>query len=139
MWVKCRCLLGYIFRKNKYVLEIIVLTKETRFWITNLGSLALFIAANFILGAMYVVIVSQFVELDFSGAILIIGVNTASTLIGLITPGAPGGIGVREAAMLLLLAPFFPSDAILIAAVIQRVILITGDVITFPFSLPLKS
>jgi uncharacterized membrane protein YbhN (UPF0104 family) len=52
----------------------------------------------------------------------------------MVTPGVPGGIGVREAAMLFILSPFFSSEAILLAAVAQRVIFIIGDVITVPIS-----
>lgn len=128
-------IVGFAFRKNKYVAEIITLAVTPRFWLTMIGSFALSTASTLVIGALFVVIVSQYVTLDFQGAFLLVGGCVTSYFIGFVTPGVPGGIGVREAAMLLLLAPFFPSETILLAAVVQRVIMIIGDVIAFPISL----
>lgn len=125
---------GYVLRGNQYVAEIIKLAAEPRFWITMAGSFLLFVASTFVISAVFVLIICQYVAVGFEEAFLLAGGCTASYLIGFITPGVPGGMGVREAAMLLLLAPFFPEDKILLAAVIQRMTMIIGDVIVFPIS-----
>lgn len=125
---------GYRFRKNQYVAEIYLLAVTPRFWITIFRSVLLFAGSTFIIGAVFVLIMCQYVPVDFERAFLLIGGCTASYFIGFITPGVPDGIGVREAAMLLLLEPFFPGDKILLAAVIQRITMIIGDMVVFPIS-----
>jgi hypothetical protein len=50
-----------------------------------------------------------------------------SWIAGFLTPGAPGGIGIREATLTLLLTDVVPVDDALLAAVIFRLITIIGD------------
>ena len=64
-------------------------------------------------------------------AIAIIGVFSMSWLIGFLTPGAPGGIGIREAILLFLLSSDFGKVNILTAVIIHRLISIAGDCILF--------
>lgn len=52
-------------------------------------------------------------------------------LIGFMVPGAPGGIGVREAILYVLLAPVFGMEITMMAALIQRLFSIAGDVLAF--------
>lgn len=52
-------------------------------------------------------------------------------LLGFITPGAPGGIGVRETALLFLLGPFWGVELTALAALLQRLFSILGDVLAF--------
>jgi uncharacterized membrane protein YbhN (UPF0104 family) len=131
--------LGFFFRKNRFVAEIIKVARRPQFWLTMLSSFMLSMIPSLLVGATFIVVIGQFATVDFSNAFLLIGGCLASYFIGFITPGTPGGIGVREAAMLLLLSPFFPSDIILLAAVIQRVIMIVGDVVAFPIGLLLQT
>lgn len=59
----------------------------------------------------------------------IIGAYSVSWIIGFLTPGAPGGIGVREAVISLLLKGSATSiDLIIIAVVITRIVSIMGDI-----------
>ena len=65
---------------------------------------------------------------------LFIGVASSFTiawLIGLVTPGAPAGLGAREAALVLLLAGLAPESTILVAAVIGRLVSTLGDLLFF--------
>ncbi|MDR3090161.1 MAG: hypothetical protein LBU39_10130 [Desulfobulbaceae bacterium] len=55
--------------------------------------------------------------------------SVVSWFIGYIAPGAPGGIGVREAVFTLMLAPFYNEQTVLLAAVAQRLFLVFGDVL----------
>lgn len=62
---------------------------------------------------------------------IIVGVAAAAWLLGYITPGAPAGVGVREAAISLLLAAAgFPQGAA-IAALSYRCCTVLGDVMTW--------
>jgi hypothetical protein len=54
-----------------------------------------------------------------------------SWLIGFVTVGAPGGIGVREAALLFTLGGIYGESAILYASVLQRFSMILGEVLLF--------
>lgn len=125
---------GARFRRNKYVAEIYSLAAMPQFWLSMLRSVLLFTGSTAVIGAVFVLVVCQYVQVSFEGAFLLMGGCTASYLVGFITPGAPGGIGVREAAMLLLLEPYFPGDKILLAAVVQRLITVIGDIIVYPVS-----
>jgi glycosyltransferase 2 family protein len=50
---------------------------------------------------------------------------------GLLLPGAPGGLGVREALLVLLLGPVYGGGVIAAMALLLRLISIAGDVIAF--------
>lgn len=61
----------------------------------------------------------------------IIGRYSLSWLIGLITPGAPGGLGVREGMLLMLLSSTYGESAVMRTAILMRMVTILGDVIAF--------
>ena len=46
-------------------------------------------------------------------------------------PGASGGIGVREFALLLLLSPFYSKDLVVTVIVVHRIITILGDLLAY--------
>lgn len=64
-------------------------------------------------------------------SLLIVSAGIVSWFIGFITPGVPGGIGVREAVLLLMLSPVMADDVVLYAAVVQRVAFILSDVLSW--------
>lgn len=82
---------------------------------------------------IYLVILKQIVgaEILQSDFGMIMGSYLLSWMIGFIMPGAPGGIGVREAALTILLSPFerIQIDKILLAIVIYRFVNIIGDIL----------
>ncbi len=59
------------------------------------------------------------------------GANALSFVLGYITPGAPGGIGVRESVMIILTAGYMPESMIALAMVITRLVGVTGDVVAY--------
>jgi uncharacterized membrane protein YbhN (UPF0104 family) len=61
----------------------------------------------------------------------VVGAFVLAWLLGLITPGAPAGMGVRELVLLGLLSPFLPQSTILLATVLGRVVTIGGDLLFF--------
>lgn len=64
----------------------------------------------------------------------IMGAYVLAWLAGLLTPGAPAGIGVREAVLLFLLEGAVNEPALLLAVVLGRVTTICGDLLFFCFA-----
>ncbi|CAN7418723.1 lysylphosphatidylglycerol synthase domain-containing protein [Mesorhizobium sp. LjNodule214] len=60
-----------------------------------------------------------------------LGVATASFLAGYVTPGAPGGIGVREATTILLLGPSVSTNEAALVALTVRLAATVADLIGF--------
>jgi hypothetical protein len=63
--------------------------------------------------------------------VYVIGVYTMAWLVGYITPGAPGGIGIKETILLVLLSPIYGQNLILLVAVITRIINVLGDIFAY--------
>lgn len=66
---------------------------------------------------------------------LMIAVFAAAWIAGLLTPGAPGGLGVRETVLTLGLTPLVGGPAALSAALLHRGVSIAGDVLCFALGL----
>ncbi|WP_292442281.1 hypothetical protein [Mesorhizobium sp.] len=70
-------------------------------------------------------------SVDFGSHPAIAGAYALAWLVGLVTPGAPAGIGVREAVLLFLLGGLSSGPVILLAVVIGRAITVLGDLLFF--------
>ena len=70
--------------------------------------------------------------------ITILGLFSLSWVIGFITPGVPGGIGVREAMMLMFLTGIASEEKILTSAIIYRIISVLGDLCSYGYAVGLK-
>lgn len=72
-------------------------------------------------------------ETPFTGNFLIIvcGTYIIAWLIGLITPGAPAGIGIREVVLIYFLSGYIPSDTLVFAVALGRMVTVTGDLFFF--------
>lgn len=66
-------------------------------------------------------------EFSFSA----IPVAIIAWLVGYLTPGAPGGLGVREAVFLSILGSTLQSETVLLSALLFRIVTILGDVILY--------
>jgi len=62
---------------------------------------------------------------------LSVTVFAAAWIVGLATPGAPGGLGVREAVLTLGLASFVGGPIALAAALLYRGVSVVGDILAF--------
>ncbi|TPL22882.1 hypothetical protein FJ952_05720 [Mesorhizobium sp. B2-4-10] len=99
-----------------------ILAKSAAFYASYLAvSGAIFVAAYSLAGG----------SSDLSLYPAIAGAYVIAWLAGLLTPGAPAGIGVREAVLLFLLDGLSPSSVILLAVVIGRMITVLGDLLFF--------
>lgn len=74
---------------------------------------------------------SMGVEIPAGYMITVAGIYAFAWLVGFITPGAPGGLGVREAMISLLLQEMAAPGVLTAAALINRIITIFADVIAF--------
>jgi len=74
-------------------------------------------------------------KLNFSGNIAAIGLFSFSFLLGYITPGVPGGIGVREAVLSYFFSQLVGTATILSGAVFFRTVSILGDLTAYFISL----
>ncbi len=61
----------------------------------------------------------------------LVGAFVISWLVGLITPGAPAGVGVRELVLLFLLKGVVAEVDLLLAVALGRVITVIGDFLFF--------
>lgn len=92
----------------------------------------MFIISGFILFSVFYMLKPQ----SFSSYLLyqIIFVFTLSWVIGYIVPGAPGGVGIREAILIIMLSPTFGNQTAALGSLILRIVTIFGDVISFVIS-----
>jgi uncharacterized membrane protein YbhN (UPF0104 family) len=68
----------------------------------------------------------------------LIGGFSFAWLLGLIVPGAPGGIGIFEATALSILAPHFPAGIILGAIALYRLISVATEACGAALAIALK-
>jgi hypothetical protein len=119
-----------------YILVMVLLTIFIR------SKFSLAVVRAFIFYALFLLISGVL----FWGVLLIIGTTQTQTfymlsgitsayviawLFGLVTPGAPAGIGVREYILMMLLNEQFSEPELLLAVLIGRLITALGDVIFF--------
>jgi len=65
----------------------------------------------------------------------VIGLYLLAWIAGFMTPGAAGGMGVREAVLLMFLGGYLNPAIVLSSAVIHRVVTIVGDVLAYAIAL----
>lgn len=64
----------------------------------------------------------------------VLSVGAAAWILGFIVPGAPGGIGVRDALLIAGLAPIVGGPAATIATIAYRIVTVIGDIVYFLIS-----
>jgi hypothetical protein len=67
--------------------------------------------------------------------LIVLGITSGAWLAGYIVPGASGGIGVREALLIVALKPLI-GDSIIVITILYRIATITADVVFLLLSLP---
>lgn len=67
----------------------------------------------------------------FSAFSALCGAYVIAWLAGLVTPGAPAGVGVREFVLLFLLGERIPATDLLLAVVLVRIVTVVGDLLFF--------
>lgn len=72
--------------------------------------------------------------LSYEIIIYICGAYTVAWLAGLITPGAPAGVGIREIVIVFFLKNYFPESELLLSVVLGRIVTVIGDVIFYSYA-----
>jgi len=89
-------------------------------------------------GIGFVLLIKSFVTINTS---MYLGLSTTfifSSIIGLLSFLTPGGVGVREAVMALLLGSYFSPEISVMIAVVSRLFVIIGDVVLLLVNFGLK-
>jgi hypothetical protein len=120
-----------IFRKTQTFGELLSFFRSSGFRLLILRGILFSALGFFMLGITLALFINVTAPLELRNIPLIIATGAGSWLIGFITPGVPGGIGVRETVLVLMLSPVFPKEAVLTAAVLQRFAMIVGDVLAW--------
>lgn len=101
---------------------------------TFLVCFVLYTAVLTILGIILVLIYKYWGgQPSLEQAVLMIAAYMIAWVLGFVIPGAPGGIGVRELALTLLLAPVVGSSLIATLSVLHRLITVAGDFAAYLF------
>lgn len=83
-------------------------------------------------GEMFIILIHSLGgELSNSLILPVIGMYTLSWMIGFIIPGAPAGLGIREAIMSALLFGVVEAEVVISAVVVYRIITILGDIVAY--------
>lgn len=92
--------------------------------------LLVYAAWNILGNSMVFLILMSFVpHMSSSAYRMFIGAGTGAWFIGFITPGAPGGIGIREAALNFLISGVAPMWAVSACGIVSRIAQILGEVL----------
>jgi glycosyltransferase 2 family protein len=116
--------------KNKLIVPLSTL--KTKVIVLNL--LMVFIAYSFyclLNGFNLWVLANNLLGISINVIALIIGAQAVAWIIGFITPGAPGGLGIREAVLIFILTPNLGEARAIVLALIYRIATIIGDVLFF--------
>lgn len=122
-WKFCEPLQRY-FEKYRKLLNRKILIRV-------LGVFLLYVVQYIISTAMYAVPAVFLFDVPAEKLGLFLGTYLFSWIIGFITPGAPGGIGIREAVMMLMCGSFLDTNTIMLYAVTMRLISTFGDIAAF--------
>lgn len=83
-----------------------------------------------VFGVALFAVVRSIVPVSVSALPFVIGVNAFSWFVGYLTPGAPAGLGIREAVMALLFAQLMPLPVATVVAILSRVVAIVAEMAT---------
>ena len=87
-----------------------------------------------IAGLLLAYIVKIFLDLDINITGKLVVIFSIAWVAGFIIPGAPGGIGVREAVIIFFITPIVGEAQSVVVAVALRFVTLLGDVWFFIFS-----
>lgn len=125
----CRNMIKGYLKKYLYLLS-----KNNIF--NSIGSLCFSFIQHIIFASIYLIILIYIVnaEIQLSNIPIIIGAYLLSWLVGFFTIGSPGGIGVREFVICLLLDGIIMEESILLSIVLFRFLSIFGDILAWGYS-----
>ncbi|KJR46146.1 hypothetical protein UF75_3469 [Desulfosporosinus sp. I2] len=118
-----------------FVIVLIVMGLAARRWLKlpmafALGCYVLFLTVS---GLIFFVVLSLVSSVSVTTGMLLglVGAFVIAWLAGLLTPGAPAGVGVRELVLLFVLKGAVAEADLLLAVAIGRVVTVAGDLLFF--------
>jgi uncharacterized membrane protein YbhN (UPF0104 family) len=106
-------------------------------WPAVRASLPAYIAIHVLNGIAVTCIAAATLDIDARGFALLTGSYSLAWMLGFLLPGAPGGLGVRESAFLMLIANAWPPDVAFGIALLSRVGNVAADALIFLVGLAL--
>ena len=92
---------------------------------------SLFLLVTGVLFVLIVALISDGITFDARMILLVLASYVVAWLSGLVVPGAPAGMGIRELVLLFLLGPWLSSSDLLLAVLLSRVVSLLGDLLFF--------
>lgn len=126
-----------LFRRR---ISVVIKEYELKDFIATLLKSALQYALVLILLGVIMVILYLYMggDVTLRSASLIISGYIIAWVLGFVVPGAPGGIGVRELVVTVLLGPIVGKQMVLTLSVTHRLITVIGDFIAYLFMLVIQ-
>ena len=97
-----------------------------------------YVITNLFASVLFIIIMKVIVHENFFSYGTVIGAFLLSWMVGFIVPGAPGGIGIREAVITFLLSKSVSQESVVVSIVIYRFITTIGDLIGFMIAILLE-
>lgn len=123
------CSLIIYKKRGNFIKNYLTIFKRKEiFWLAFQSTISYYLI--FLVGAFTLVWVVSFVSIkDLNNSIIgiIVSSYVVSWFIGFITPGSPGGIGIRETVLLFFLSNFMQTDVIIASLILHRILNISGD------------
>lgn len=124
------------FKKRELVEKYVCLLQDEKNLLTILTNFGFYVVNMFINAGLYIatLCVVLNMNLKISDIYVIMGAFMLSWIVGFIVPGAPGGIGIREFVITLLIPGEIDVQMVLFGIVVYRLINIFGDMFGFLFT-----
>ena len=132
-----------IFRKRAFALisKIVEQLKNMGFTLVLKHAcrmIGILVLCHAISGTTFFFLLRAVSDAAYVNPLIVIPAVIISWFIGFVTPGSPGGIGVKEAVLSLLLMDFYGRENVLVAALLFRVVTVSADVLAFSFFMLFK-
>jgi glycosyltransferase 2 family protein len=104
-------------------------------WSTVRSALPPYVAIYVVNGFALWLIAGSLMDVSAADFLILAGAYSLSWAAGFLLPGAPGGLGVREAALAMLLSGSYAPDSVFLLSILSRVATVLADLVIFLFGL----
>ena len=126
-------LCGFLVFGRDFITRLDRFFSRKDFYVLFLKISAIYISFFVVSGVMLALLYGFTGEVDLKSkdVAVIAGAFVLSYFAGYVVPGSPGGMGIREAFLVLMLGPLYGTACTLAASLIHRFIAMAGDVVIF--------
>lgn len=133
----CIVLIGIVYKLRNYIKDkVLAVTKNTS--IGNVIKVLIKVSSRLLINATVFMLIMYTFGLEITSLYIlktVIGLFVLSWVVGFLTPGAPGGIGIREFFMTVFLGGLFVEETLLLVLVVYRAVCILGDMISYLYAM----